>query len=232
LFNGEEKTDLPEGWTLEGQMEIAPDTGRQHYQGFLHTPQVRFAKVKKIMPKAHIEKCRDPEALKKYVHKQATRAPTGPRAQAMNFTKFFEDVFEFVYDQTDRHTVDSHLQMLNDVRTDGQAHWLAETVQEMIKAGASWDYAAKACDPKIKAMWIRFRNAFLMSWLAEREASENTITVINIPTDADDNEGRRQESGEVDSSGSEDADEGPCEDEADSEGEGDSDSGQGSDSSD
>lgn len=203
LFNGERDTALPEGWRLEGQMEVAPDTGRPHYQGLLHTPQVRFSSVKKVYPKAHIEKCRDVAALKKYVHKAESRMKPPLRAAAMNFTKFFEDVLEYAYDQTDRQDVASIHQLMVEVKTDGQGYWLQHIVADMIEHGGAWDYAAKATDPKIKAMWTRFRVAFLTSWLTEKEAAENGISTVNIPvTDADDNPSLEQDAvrpvGEVD----------------------------------
>lgn len=63
---------LPVGWKIEGQLEVG-DSGTQHYQGMLRTPQVRFSAVKKIFPRAHIEVARNPIALKQYVHKEETR---------------------------------------------------------------------------------------------------------------------------------------------------------------
>jgi len=217
LFNGEEKTDLPEGWKLDGQMEAAPETGKLHYQGFLKTKQVRFSTVKKVFPKAHIEKARDEVALKKYVHKKATRVAAAPRATSMNFTKFFEDVFEYAYEQTDK-TGDSILgvaELLHEVKMDGQGYWLQETVALMIRAGATWDYAAKATDPKIRAMWIRFRTSFMSSWLEERERAENES--LSIKQNADDNPSLEQDAGgpvgrvdlpllQSDSEGSQDSD--------------------------
>ena len=232
LFNDEQKTDLPEGWRLEGQLEIAPDTGRKHYQGLLHTPQVRFSTVKKVYPKAHIEKCRDKAALRKYVHKAETRAPVPLRAAAMNFTKFFEDVFEYTYRQTDKTGVHGMAELLHAVKTDGQAQWLSEVVSQMIQDGASWDYAAKACDPKIKSMWQRYRVAFHLSWLHEQEAAEKTVAVVNIPQHADDDTSIEQDSGGSVGEVDDDQEVGPREGEADSEGDEDGDSGQSSDSGD
>jgi len=73
-FNEEYKTAvLPSGWKLEGQLEKCPDTGKEHYQGALKTPQCRFSAIKKIFPKAHIEICRDRNKLLNYVHKTETR---------------------------------------------------------------------------------------------------------------------------------------------------------------
>lgn len=64
--------ELPPGWQLQGQLEVG-EQGTQHYQGMLTTPQVRFAALKKVLPRAHIEIARNRKALEKYVHKDDTR---------------------------------------------------------------------------------------------------------------------------------------------------------------
>lgn len=64
---------LPAKWKLEGQLERGAE-GTLHYQGMLSTPQVRFAAVKKLFPRAHIEVAKNKVALAKYVHKEETRA--------------------------------------------------------------------------------------------------------------------------------------------------------------
>lgn len=71
-LESEYQIPLPVGWKLEGQIERG-ESGTEHYQGCLRTPQVRFSAVKKQFPRAHIEIARDPIALKKYVHKEETR---------------------------------------------------------------------------------------------------------------------------------------------------------------
>nr|WPR18770.1 MAG: replication polyprotein [Owegonang virus 26] len=66
------KVELPAGWKVEGQMEVG-ENQTPHFQGMLKTPQVRFSAVKKIYPRAHIEKAKNAKALAKYVHKEDTR---------------------------------------------------------------------------------------------------------------------------------------------------------------
>ena len=66
------RCELP-GWKLEGQYERAPTTGTLHFQAMLKTPQVRWSQVQKAFPVVLLELARDPVALKKYVHKEATR---------------------------------------------------------------------------------------------------------------------------------------------------------------
>lgn len=66
------RPDLPARWKLEGQLEKGAE-GTEHFQGMLTTPQVRFAAVKKVLPRAHIEVARNRAALAKYVKKEETR---------------------------------------------------------------------------------------------------------------------------------------------------------------
>jgi len=60
------------GWGIEGQIEKG-ESGTEHYQLCVKTPQVRFSAVKKMFPTAHIELARNPRALQAYVHKEETR---------------------------------------------------------------------------------------------------------------------------------------------------------------
>lgn len=65
-------------WVREvtGQLEKGEE-GTLHIQGMVRTQSVRFAALKKALPRAHIEPARNAAALAKYVAKEATRiAPT------------------------------------------------------------------------------------------------------------------------------------------------------------
>lgn len=65
-------------WVREtkGQLEKGEE-GTVHLQGMVKTQSVRFAQVKKALPRAHIEAARNQVALAKYVSKEETRiAPT------------------------------------------------------------------------------------------------------------------------------------------------------------
>lgn len=50
------------GWGVQGQLERG-EQGTEHYQLMVRTPQVRFSSVKKVFPTAHIEACRNFQAL-------------------------------------------------------------------------------------------------------------------------------------------------------------------------
>lgn len=60
-------------WVM-GQVEKCPTSGRDHYQGMIkcHNQQ-RLSALKKWLPTAHLEVCRDRSALAKYVQKDETR---------------------------------------------------------------------------------------------------------------------------------------------------------------
>lgn len=61
------------GWKLNGQLERGKE-GTIHYQGCLITPhKPAFSTVKKVFPRAHIEKARSRDQLMKYVNKEDTR---------------------------------------------------------------------------------------------------------------------------------------------------------------
>lgn len=64
---------LPPGWTLEGQEEVGKN-GTPHLQLMLKTSATeRGSAVKKVFPRAHIQKAKNEKALSAYVHKEETR---------------------------------------------------------------------------------------------------------------------------------------------------------------
>lgn len=68
------------GWKVYGQREKGAQ-GTEHYQLMITTPQVRFAAVKKVFTRAHIEAARDRTALSKYVQKEDTKVADLPTNQ-------------------------------------------------------------------------------------------------------------------------------------------------------
>lgn len=72
-FADQQNAAAQQKWTCLGQLEECPDTKRQHYQFAIKTPHVRMSQVVKTFPGAHIEVCRNKDALLKYVGKEETR---------------------------------------------------------------------------------------------------------------------------------------------------------------
>jgi len=69
----DKKPLMPAGWTIEGQQEVGKN-GTPHLQLMLKTSATeRGSAVKKVFPRAHIEKAKSEKALTKYVHKEDTR---------------------------------------------------------------------------------------------------------------------------------------------------------------
>lgn len=64
-----------QGWNVFGQLERG-DSGTDHYQLAVSTPQVRFSALKKVFPTAHIELAKDWHALMAYCNKEETRVET------------------------------------------------------------------------------------------------------------------------------------------------------------
>jgi len=62
---------------VKGQLEQGEE-GTVHLQGMVRTQSVRFAALKKALPRAHIEAARNQAALAKYVAKEDTRVGLVP----------------------------------------------------------------------------------------------------------------------------------------------------------
>jgi len=78
------------GW----QIEVAPDTGRKHYQGYLKTSSTqRFAAMKKAFPGVHLEVAKNWSALVAYCNKKDTAVPDSQKvykSEYMNKFQFLE----------------------------------------------------------------------------------------------------------------------------------------------
>lgn len=73
-YNILQTKDAWPGWLRQavGQEEVAPTTGKHHWQCMIQTEQVRASSIKKLLPTAHIEIARNKNALKNYVVKSET----------------------------------------------------------------------------------------------------------------------------------------------------------------
>lgn len=66
--------NMPENWSLEGQIEQGYDSNdKLHAQLFLKTEQTRGTRIVKFFPNCYIDEARNPFALKEYCHKDKTR---------------------------------------------------------------------------------------------------------------------------------------------------------------
>lgn len=82
----------------DGQMEKGQE-GTPHFQGILHTTSIRFACIKKVLPRAHIEKAKNPKGLERYVVKEETRLGDGtfaPKTQVASQSDLQTEIYESV----------------------------------------------------------------------------------------------------------------------------------------
>lgn len=89
------------GWN--GQIEKG-ENGTEHIQGMLRTDSVRFAQVKKALPRAHIEIARNEKALEQYVAKSETRVAEMPQITVFDPKIISKRIAEEIYD----HIQDQH----------------------------------------------------------------------------------------------------------------------------
>lgn len=84
------------GWN--GQIEKGKE-GTEHIQGMLRTDSVRFAQIKKALPRAHIEIARNEKALEQYVSKAETRVAEMPAITVFDPKVISKRIADEIYNQ-------------------------------------------------------------------------------------------------------------------------------------
>jgi len=88
-------TAWQKGWTFDGQLEVG-ENGTPHFQFWVNTQeQVRFAAVKKVFDKCHIEKTDNVKKAESYCKKLRTRQPdrqTNEIDEKYSTKMFWEDL--------------------------------------------------------------------------------------------------------------------------------------------
>lgn len=194
-----------QGWKVEGQKEKG-ESGTEHYQLMVKTPQVRFSSVKKMFPRAHIEPARNIAALTQYVVKESTRVGDLPTQQSLypSLSRFWELLAEEL----------NAMEFLNwnylvepTTRSSSEVWW-KETPRSVLKDPLiALDWATEAlihkgyrvegiaCNPSTRLAWKKFHSALLCRAYTHRQtdrqdsrvqSAEDGIAVVNIPTNADD----------------------------------------------
>lgn len=83
----------------KGQLEKG-ENGTEHIQGMLQTEYIRFSAIKKLFPRAHIEKAKNVLALSNYVEKEDTRIGTIETYKAFTCSDIYEECCVFdTYDE-------------------------------------------------------------------------------------------------------------------------------------
>lgn len=143
---------------MQGQIEKGKE-GTIHYQGMLTTPQVRFAQVKKALPRAHIELAKNKSALQKYVSKEDTRV-----AVVENISTNIPTLFDYQHtiasrwddkefnEYTQRYSPDEQLKLGHG---EIALRYVDKLVEEDIEAGMNGiEYIA--INPMWRSAWKKF----------------------------------------------------------------------------
>jgi len=148
-------SNLPPGWKVKGQIECGGKQATEHAQCMLLTPQIRFAAVKKHLPRAHIEVARSKAALTKYVQKSDTRVAELPDYEGL--TAFM--LTDLVLDAWDE---DEFQRMSVSCRWDSPHLSYADYVVKcLIEKGERRGIEYVAINPMWRSAWKRFGAAIV-----------------------------------------------------------------------
>lgn len=163
------------GWKVDGQREQGTE-GTEHFQLILRTPQVRFAAVKKIFPRAHIEVARNPAALSQYVAKEATRVGSIQVDQSMypSQARFFDLVWDIIEEDATNRS-EYFRSVTGRLRTPTNA--LNAAAHTLISKGYVVENIAS--NPMTIAAWKLFHDAFLARKTIRQ--SDSALSVVEIP---------------------------------------------------
>lgn len=96
-------------WRVVGQLEQG-ESGTEHYQLAVATPQIRFTAVKKVFPTAHIEVAKDWNALLAYCQKEDTRKEVlkNVKSNYISWSQLRDLFFNWLLTQTDHEFEQDH----------------------------------------------------------------------------------------------------------------------------
>lgn len=171
------------GWYVEGQLERGAN-GTPHYQLMVRTPQVRFSAVKKAFPRAHIEVARNVIALSQYVRKHDTKE--GELKEQSDMYPSLSKFWELIYDVL-KFKPDQPYQLLDSEIYPGAFFTMTEydnAVRYLIRDG--FHVETMGVNPQMRSCW-KLYNRDLMYRVAvdkDRQTDETSVSVVNIPTHA------------------------------------------------
>lgn len=171
------------GWKVEGQMERG-DSGTDHLQLLVRTPQVRFSAMKTAFPRAHIEIARNLGALRNYVAKEETRVASLPEQDNRypSLNRFWEMIYEEFDVGCEKDGWDLTAEEVVLYRETEQARldadplaWLDDITGRFIKKGYFVEH--HVVNPAVRAQWKRFHSQIRFrakaKVLARRQETEN-----------------------------------------------------------
>jgi len=162
------------GWNIE----VCPDTKREHYQGYiLLTQGQRFSWMKKNFPGVHVEIPRNWEALMNYCKKEETRKEGTTPVEFTNDipTKFtyLEEVANAICNHPDTELA---IKSPTDILALAQAQ-VAMDIEEG-KKGIEWI----ASNPDWKVVWKQFGRSIILR-ARKAQTDRQTDSEINSPVE-------------------------------------------------
>lgn len=153
-------------WLKEvyGGRELCPSTNKEHFQGALHTSQIRMTQVKKMLPTSHIEKVKsDAECLKRYVMKNETAIGEKKKLSNPKFITL-EGLMELVAKEyLDKHGVLSW-DRLHEMYTGKDVGYDVLSYNIVLEK----PYLANLCSqPQSQRCWSKYGQAFIQNALKE-----------------------------------------------------------------
>jgi len=187
------------GWKVDGQKEVGTE-GTPHYQLILRTPQIRGSAIKKQFPRAHIEICRDPIALQKYVHKEETKVGelAEQSEQYPSLQKFWGHLYDYMVTNNWYYSEGRWIRTYLGDQRDDVLHgdvklvWFDKFGGDMIRRG--YVVETMLVNPQIRSIFKQFGKEILVreevrKRQKDRQTDEDLVSTHSI-TDA-------QEDGEV-----------------------------------
>lgn len=185
------------GWAVYGQKEVG-ESGTEHYQLMITTPQVRFSAVKKAFPRSHIEVARDRKALTKYVNKEDTRIAELPKdTNYPSISQLWDNFSEFIENNTKKFGI--HYDWSQEKRLEVFDHF----IREQITKGQFVE--TMAVNPQIRSCVKNYLSEIHFRSLrrqTDRQTVENNVEVdtVNDETEEQSDEEEANSTSQDDSS--------------------------------
>lgn len=150
-------------WVKEclGQVEKG-ENGTPHLQGMVKTHSVRFAQMKKALPRAHIEVARQPVALAKYVVKEDTRLASLPTTKVATQIDIQKRVLKLTLDkylttggENTKEQFYAYLQLENIKDKHYSESWIDASVRELILEGY-FGIEFVMCNPQVRMAFKKY----------------------------------------------------------------------------
>lgn len=185
-FEGQQNAASAKRWTVTGQLEQCPKTGRSHYQFCVKTPYgPRWSEVRKMFPGAHIEPARKPEALQQYVEKEETRIGALPKVSNLYPTQ--DQYWALVYDTLINGDTDKNYRVVPSSRS----RWYRETMSKD-NILAALDYATAeliddgyrvetlAVNPQVRSAFAKFSLNLFNRAYADKQTDRQSKSLSRV----------------------------------------------------